>query len=198
MAIYNKYKIRNKIFIEPDLFYSDAFKVLSASAIRTLMRCLQKRKWEKVKVHNKKQIVYTDEGFIFPYTEAAFLGIGTTQFWKNIKKLIDVGFLDLVHQGGWYNKDEKEKDYNVYKLSERWRKYNTPEFVMVEKPKVLPKNFHIRENIERKKSKVTSQKRSGQLHKNEGERIKQDNDRLQKSEVGEQVLESRQSLSAIE
>ena len=32
----------NKILIEADMFYSKAFIKLSASAIRTLMRCMQK------------------------------------------------------------------------------------------------------------------------------------------------------------
>ncbi len=176
----NKFKIRNKILIEPDLFYSPAFNELSKSGIKTLLRCLQKRKWEKTKVHGKKQTVYTNEGFIFPYTEAAFLGIGTTQHWKNINKLIETGFLDLAHQGGWYQKHDREKDYSVYQLSERWRKYNTPEFIKIEKPKALPDSFHIKTHI--KKLKVTSQKRKCQLHESEGDRHKSANDRFHKSE----------------
>lgn len=198
MEIDSKYKIRYKIFIEPDLFYSKAFRCLSASAIKTLMRCLQKRKWDKIKVGGKKKIVYTDEGFIFPYSEASSLDIaGYTQHWKNMSKLIEVGFLEVIHQGGWYQKHEREKDYSVYKLSERWRKYGTPEFVTVEKPKVLPEQFHIRENMERQKLKVTSQKRSGQLRKNEDDGIILENARLHESEVTEQSKESHQSLAAI-
>jgi hypothetical protein len=179
MEISNKYKIKNQIWLEPDMFYSEAFIGLSASAIKTLMRCLQKRKWEKIKVRGKKQTIYTDDGFTFPYTEAAALRIaGDTQYWENVKKLVEVGFLEVVHQGGWYQKHEKEKDYNVYKLSERWRKYGTSEFVTVEKPKVLREQFHIRENMKRQKLKVTSQKRSGHLHKNEGDGTISENNRL--------------------
>ena len=113
-----------------------------------------------------------------------------------MKKLVEVGFLDLEHQGGWYQKHVREKDYSVYKYSERWRKYGTPEFVTVEKNKVLPKHFHIRENIERKKLKVTSQKRSGQLHESEGDSSISGNDRLHKSEVEEQAIKSLQSFTA--
>jgi len=192
----NKYKIKNQIWIEADMFYSDAFNALSASAIKTLMRCLQKRKWEKLKGHRRKQIIYTDEGFIFPYREAAFLNIGTTQYWKNIKTLIALGFLDLIHQGGWYQKHEKEKDYSVYKLSDRWRLYGKQDFIKVEKPKALPDNFHIKENIKRQKLKVTSQKRSEHLHMSEDERLKQSTIRLHKSEVEEQAMEIRQNLTA--
>jgi hypothetical protein len=189
MEIPNKYKIKNRIWIESDMFYSEAFNCLSASTIKTLMRCLQKRKWDEIKVHKKKQNVYYNEGFIFPYAEAAALKIARdTQHWKNMKKLVEVGFLDVVHQGGWYQKHEKEKDYSVYKYSERWRKYDTSEFVKVEKQKVLREQFHIRENMRRQKLKVTSQKRSGQLHKSEGDGKLSENDRLHESEVEKQAL----------
>lgn len=177
------FKIKRKIFIEPDMFYSDAFKCLSASAIRTLLRFLQKRNWDKVKVKGKKQNVYRNESFIFPYAEARELGIGSTQFWKNIIKLVEIGFLEVEHQGGWYQKYEQEKDYSRYKLSERWRKYDTPEFIKVEKPKVLPDSFHIRNNMARQKLKLTSQKRRYQLHGNEDDRTKTGNNRLHESEV---------------
>jgi len=157
MEIPKKYKIQNKIFIESEIFYSEAYREIrrSASAMNTLLRCLQKRKWEKTKVHGRKQIVYTGEAFIFPYQEAQeVLGIKKTQFWKNIIKLVEVGFLDIEHQGGWFQKNEKEKDYSRYKISERWRKYGTPGFIEVKKEKTLPVSFHIREHIKTEKNKT--------------------------------------------
>jgi hypothetical protein len=197
MEIPNKLMIKNKIWIEPAMFYSAAYQSIrkSASAINTLMRCLQKRKWDRTKVNGKKQIIYTDESFIFPYREAKIvLDIGTTQYWKNIRKLIEVGFLDLEYQGGWYQKHEKEKDYSRYKLSERWRKFDKPDFVKVEIPKALPAGFHIRENMAKQKLNVTSLKRSGQLHKSEGIVVKSDHSRLHGSEGDKTVKEFRQSL----
>lgn len=191
----NKFKIRRKILIEPDLFYSPAFKELSKSGIITLLRCLQKRKWEETKIRGKKQNVYTNEPFIFPYTEAAFLGIGTTQYWKNIRKLIELGFLDLEYQGGWYQRHDREKDYSRYKLSERWHKYNTPEFIKIEKPKALPDSFHINAHIKGQKLKVTSQKRKGQLHESEGDRHKSANERLHKSEGDKTETKSLQTFA---
>ncbi|MGA3281092.1 MAG: hypothetical protein ABSD50_08925 [Smithella sp.] len=180
-----KLKINNEIRIKADIYYSDAFNSLSRSAILTLMRCLQKRKWDFQRVHGKKkkQMIYLDEDFIFPYAEAASLGIGTTQHWKNMNKLIEVGFLDLVHQGGWYQKHEREKDYSVYKNSERWRNYGTNEFVKIEKEKALRNDFYIRENIARQKLKTTSQKRSGHLHESEVDRPETANNRLHENEV---------------
>ena len=191
------FKIRRKIIIEPDIFYSHAFTELSASGIRVLMRCLQKRKWSKVKIRGKKQIVYNNDGFIFPYAEADFLHIKTTQFWKNIKKLVEVGFIEIIHQGGWYQKNEKEKDYSVYRLSDRWKKYGTQEFKKIEKPKVLQSNYYVRKNIERQKAKTTSRKRSGQLHKREDDKPKYGNDRLHESEAEERPIKDRESLVSI-
>lgn len=191
------FKIKNKIMIEPEMFYSEAFNGLSGSALRTLLRCLQKRKWDKQKVHGKKQVVYHNDGFIFPYSEAAFLKIGTTQFWKNMTALVKQGFLDIVHQGGWYQKNEKEKDYSVYKLSDRWKKYGTSEFQTIEKPKVLQPDFYVRKNIERQKKKATSQKRSGQLHESEGDKGKQHNDRLHESEAMIRIEKGHESLISI-
>jgi hypothetical protein len=189
-----KYKIKNKIIFEPDMFYSEAFNVLSRSGIVTLMRCLQKRKWDYKKVHRKKERVYLNEEFIFPYAEACFLGIGTTQYWKNMNKLIEVGFIDITYQGGWYQKHKQEKDYSRYKLSERWRKYGTAEFENFEKQKVLPEHFYIRENIARQKSKTTSLKRSEHLHESEDDRPKSENVRLHESEVDKTNKEIPESL----
>jgi hypothetical protein len=176
------FKIKRKIIIEPDIFYSEAFKGLSATALWTLMRCLQKRTW-KYADKRKTKVIYTNDGFIFPYAEAASLGIGTTQHWKNMKVLIEKGFLDVVHQGGWYQKYEKQKDFSIYKLSERWRLYGTKNFLPAKKDKVLNPDFYIRNNLEKKKLKPTSLKRSGHLHDNEVDTVKRGNNRLHDNEV---------------
>ena len=172
------FRIKNKILIDAEMFYSEPFNALSASALRTLMRCLQKRKWKKERVGGRKKIVYTNEGFIFPYAEAAFLNIGTTQFWKNMNQLIALGFIDLVYRGGWYQKHERERDYSVYRLSDRWKKYGTPEFERVVKEKKLAPHFRIRYHLEQSKAKITSQKRSGHLRESEVDRPKPDDRRL--------------------
>lgn len=155
-----KHKLKREVRIEAEMFYSEPFKALSASAMRTLMRCLQKRTWEKHRRHGEKKIKYIDGDFIFPYGEAESLGIGTTQFWKNVTLLIELGFIDLAYQGGRYQRDQHEKDYSRYRLSDRWRKYGTDNFVKSVKTKVLDPDFYIRKNLERGKTKPTSRKRS--------------------------------------
>lgn len=152
----NKYKMKREVRITPEMFYSEPFKALSASALRTLMRCLQKRAWTKQRVHGKKKTVYIDGEFIFPYGEAESLGIRTTQFWKNIGLLIRLGFIDLAYQGGRYQRDQHERDCSRYRLSDRWKKYGTDDFVPSEKAKVLAPDFYIRKNLERGKAKSTS------------------------------------------
>jgi len=198
MEIPKKYKIKNRIWFEPEMFYSEAWQSMkkSASLINTLLRCFQKRKWERTKNRGKKDIIYTNNGFIFPYAEAEALNITkNTQHWKNLRKLVEIGFLDPVYQGGWYRKHEKTNDYSVYKLSERWCKYNTPEFEKVEMPKVLPKHFYIRENMARQKSKVTSLERRRHLHRSEDESAILENGRLHANEDDKTVIKGRQSLT---
>jgi len=197
MEIPKEYRIKNQIWIDSEMFYSEAWQsIRSASLINTLLRCLQKRKWEKVKKsHGKRRTIYINDGFTFPYAEAEALNIAkSTQYWKNIRKLIEVGFLDSVHQGGWYRKYEKTKDYSVYKLSDRWRKYNTPEFEKAELPRVLPKHFHIRENIKRQKSKVTSLKRRRDLHSSEDDSAILENNRLHANEDDKAGIKGHQSF----
>lgn len=112
MEIPKEYRIKNQIWIEPNMYYSEAWHALgkSASLINTLLRCLQKRKWEYQKINKKKERIYTNNGFTFPYHEAAGLKIaGTTQHWKNLRKLVEVGFLDPVHQGGCIRNTRKQK-----------------------------------------------------------------------------------------
>ena len=192
-------KIKSQVRLDADIIYSKAFKEImsSGSAITTLMRCYQKRKWDDSRGRKKKP-AYLNEPFIFPYNEMKDLwGIRTTQHWKNMNRLIEVGFLDLEHQGGWYQKNERTKDFSRYKLSERWRKYGTPEFKKVEKERVLPDRFHVRENIARKELKATSLKRSGHLHNSEDDRPKTGNCRLHESEVDRIDKKDVKSLVAL-
>ena len=197
----NKHRNKRDVWIEADLFNSSAFRSISnsGSTIITLMKCFQKCRWKLVKISNrKKQREYTDDGFIFPYAEAADLKIAKkTQHWKNMSRLMEVGFIDLVHQGGWYRKHEKVSDYSVYKYSQRWRKYGTPEFIKFEKTKVLPEHFHVRANIERQKLKVTSLQRTSRVHSNEHDRPTSSNRCVHDSEHSNQASQTHQTLAVI-
>ncbi len=170
-----RHKIKTKIWIESDMFYSEAFQSLSASALRTLLRFLQKRVWvDKTRHGTKSHRVYIDGEIIFPYSEAASLGIKTTQFWINIGVLIEKGFIDIAYQGGRYQKDQHSKDYSRYRLSTRWEKYGKEGFDPgKQRGRILKEEHTIKAHMERTKSKPTSQKRSCQLQESEVEHPKE-------------------------
>ena len=142
--IKTKFRLRRDVFLSWELFESKAFSKLSASQIRTLLRFLQKREWITEGTGKKKRRIFKNNDLSFSYSEARqVLGIGITQFWKNIHKLVEIGFIDIEHQGGPYG-----RDYSRFTVSDRWRKYGTPDFEAVTKKRALKNGFDIRSNME--------------------------------------------------
>ena len=119
----SNFNLRRDVLLTWEILDSEAFKALSTSAIRVLLRFLQKRTWEKRKVKGLKKIVYSNDALAFTYAEAAFLGIKNTAFYESIRRLVEVGFIDVDPQGGCYG-----IDYSRYSLSERWSDYGTDNF----------------------------------------------------------------------
>ena len=62
----------------------------------------------------------------FSYNEAKRYGFSSSTFYKIIVELVGKGFIDPVEKGGLRS---DEKTYNKFKLSRRWEKYDTPEFI---------------------------------------------------------------------
>jgi len=56
-------------------------------------------------------------------------------FRADYKKLIELGFIDLIRCGGFY------KEKHIFGLSDRWRKYGTKDFVKIDIDKLFPKIF---------------------------------------------------------
>jgi len=125
---------------------SDAFRKLSATGMFVLLRFLQKRSWTKMKAtkSSKKRVIYHDYDLTFTYAEANALGISTSQFHVVIKKLIELGFIDVEHQGGGVG-----RDCSKYALSGRWKDYGAAFFEKVEKPKRIWRGRDVRSNMER-------------------------------------------------
>jgi len=121
------------IRIDNELIDSKAFKSLSAACIRVYLRFLRKRKMGKIGRKGKEQWVQTNNGeLVFTYAEAKkFLGMPQSTFMKTIDKLIEVGLIDITHSGS----GGKKGDVSLYAISERWRKYGTPDFILKERPK---------------------------------------------------------------
>jgi DNA-binding PadR family transcriptional regulator len=155
----NKFILKRDVYLNWEIPCSDALGKLSASAIRVLLRFLQKRKWSKVGKGARSKTVYKNGGLAFTYAEADSMGIKNTTFYEAIMRLIGVGFIDLEHQGGAYG-----QDYSRYAISERWRDYGTENFKEVEKKRSLQRGMDVRSNV-RRKIKAPTEKRSGLLRK---------------------------------
>ena len=140
-----KYPLPPYVYIERELLSSEAFQKLSKSAIKVLLRFLQKRAWQRFGRGKKSKIVYTNSGLVLTYNEADDMGIKTNAFYEAVKRLVAVGFLEVDHQGGAYG-----QDYSRYSLSDRWRAYGTPDFKEVLKKRSLQKGCDIQSNIRRK------------------------------------------------
>jgi len=132
-----KYQLRRDVYIEWKIMESEAFRELSATGIRVLLRFLQKRKWSKRE--RRKKPTYENSGLVFTYAEAETLGISTSQFHVVLKKLIENGFIDVEHQGGIH-----KNDVSIYAVSERWREYGTDAFQTIEKTRVLWAGHDVR------------------------------------------------------
>ena len=139
----DKYQLHRDTVIEWEMQESEAFKSLSATGIRVLLRFLQKRTWSKTRL---KRIVYDNGGLAFTYAEALeVLGISTSQFHAVLKKLIEVGLIDVEHQGGIH-----KNDFSRYAVSERWRDYGTDAFQCIEKERVLWAGHDVRSWMKKK------------------------------------------------
>lgn len=152
-----KFILKRNIYLDWEVLTSDAFKRLSAKGIQALLRFLQKRTWAAIKVKRKKKPVYNNKGLSFTYAEAQELGISTSQFHVIIKKLVEVGFIDIEHQGGGL-----ARDYSRYAISERWRVYGTPQFKPMVKKRVLQQGLDVQSWKQKKLEKATGS-RSCQL-----------------------------------
>ena len=129
-----RFPLKRNIYLAWEMLDSAAFKTLSAKAIQALLRFLQKRTWSG----KKNKTIYHNSGLAFTYAEATELGISRSQFYTIIKKLFEVGFIDIEHQGGGL-----ARDYSRYSISERWRDYGTSNFKPVTKKKVLWPNHDV-------------------------------------------------------
>jgi DNA-binding transcriptional ArsR family regulator len=156
----DKFTLKRDILLPWDLLNSAAFRSLSAKGIQVLLRFYQKRRWKWFKEgRKKKKIIYEDGGLVFTYTEAEALGISKSQFHTILKKLYELGLIDIEYQGGGL-----ARDYSRYSLSSKWRDYGTPLFRERTKPKAGRPGCDVRSWM-RKKSEQTTETRNGQLQK---------------------------------
>lgn len=144
--------MRRNVLINHEMLNSTAFRKLfrgKATAAYVLLIFMQKRKWTKT--GRRKKIEYVDEPIAFSFWEAKNRGISQSSFFRAVNALIALGFLDPEHRGGIYG-----KDVSTFRLSERWRKYGTPDFKVVKRDRRMYHGQDIRSNIRRKKDRPHS------------------------------------------
>jgi hypothetical protein len=115
---------RNKIHggfvpITFEMINSKAYKKLSGSALKTLVLCMR-----KVKTHHP--IDRFKFHFALTYPEARKQGLCDTSFCRGLKLLQQIGFIDFILPGGMRF---QKKASSVYRLSQRWEKFGSPEFM---------------------------------------------------------------------
>jgi ribosomal protein S14 len=120
------------MYISREVILSEAFKQLSATAIRVYLIFLTKRimkpfQGSKQKRSGKGKYYCENDGQIqFTYREAKErYGISRSAFRSAIDQLIAVGLIDITQRGSGLH-----RDVTLYGLSERWILYGTPEFVV--------------------------------------------------------------------
>lgn len=122
------------VFLEAELMRSDAFRSLSRWAMQTYLHFLTKRVMATHKAkqgRNQQRVIVNNGEITFSYSEAEKIGIGRREFRNSIDELIDRGFLDITHQGA----GGRAKDFTLYHLADRWRKWGQPDFQPTKKPR---------------------------------------------------------------
>jgi hypothetical protein len=120
-----------------EMINSLAYKELTGSAIKALILCMR-----KVKEMNRKERFKVI--FSLTYPEARRQGFCDGTFWRAMKSLQRLGFIDCTIKGGLTGRCKKtpsahklslrwkEKEYgrtpSAYKLSLRWKECGTPAF----------------------------------------------------------------------
>jgi hypothetical protein len=107
-----------------------------------------KRGKRRYNIVNNGRIEYT-------YSEARKRrGFTRPRFHAALKELVEKGLIDVTHHGGGYNGEK-----SLYAISDRWRKYGTPEFEFKTMPKDTRQGRGFAAAHKRKpKSKLVSRK----------------------------------------
>jgi hypothetical protein len=122
----------SKIVIDAGLVLSRAFLRLTGVAPQVYLLFLRRRRLVKLgRTGNEKWVIENNGKIVFPYAEAENkFGITRPRFQRAIDKLVEHGFIDIVHSGGGM-----VKDISKYSISERWINYGTSRFIGKQRPK---------------------------------------------------------------
>jgi len=111
------------VYLERDILSSESFFALSGSAIRLFLIFRMKCVIKMIKSRNRDGKVIVNNGEIqFTYIEAKKkYNISKTTFRNARDKLIEVGLIEIEHEGGCHLP-------TLYSISKNWRKYPEEEF----------------------------------------------------------------------
>jgi len=111
---------------EFSLLHGRAFRCLSRiTTVKALFYFYEKRvvKVDRRKRGDKRFQVQHDAEIKFSYKEAEQRGLTRKRFAQAIRDLHAAGFIDILYRGSGALKDSSK-----YRLSERWRQFDTPNF----------------------------------------------------------------------
>jgi hypothetical protein len=143
------FKLRRKAWIEPEMMESKAFRSLSGKAMWVLLRFIQKQPWYESRIGGRRQRVYENNGLTFTYSEAEYFDIPSSTFLRSIKVLVELGFIDVEHRGGTFGHGEI-KDYTRFKLSNRWKAWDTDDFQKREFKRLKYKSMDVQARMKKK------------------------------------------------
>lgn len=129
----SKWIKKDVLWVKRDLLKSPAWFALRGKSCQVLGMFWYKRQMEEVKSPGKKRkadyLIKNNGDIVFPYEEARLqYGISWQAFSRALDDLIEHGFIDITELGTGISGFPSK-----YALSERWRKWGTPEFEIVQR-----------------------------------------------------------------
>lgn len=131
-------KSSGNIWIEAKLLESKAYFELNGKAAKVLMWFLKRRQFAPTPGSKRQDWMQINNGeIVFTYNEAEKkYGINRQTFSKLLDDLVEKGFIDVSRPGIGSGKMP-----TLFSISQRWRKYGTPEFEVVKRKKRLSHRF---------------------------------------------------------
>lgn len=126
------------IYLENDFLQSPAYLAIrSKHSIRVLLEFLRRRKIHKPKSRrdrHSKGIIVNNGEIELRYSDAKKrLNIPQATFSRCLTELVDLGFLDIAERSCGLHRQATK-----WTISERWKAYDTPDFVKVERIPIRP------------------------------------------------------------
>lgn len=123
-----------RVWFDRELLRHQAFLDLGVNSRWILFVFFSKQKWitgPKIKGQRERSYICTNnDELVFTFNEAEELGLCRQTFDRVIDDLVRHGFIDIARDGFGYLRIT-----TLYSVSERWRKYGTPEFEEVQRRK---------------------------------------------------------------